>query len=401
MPSDGIVERCASLVEAMVDAMNGSDAEPVEVGSERLLDAICDAVGVRTAALLSRDRESTQVVRAVSVGEGGDEVVRALTRTCASGGEASWWHADDDLRLRPIEGCELRLPTGVMLLGVTLPPRGETVTLLTFGVAESSPDERERLTTRWNERANEFVDCLQILRGCARLAQTVQTLRQRQEARTRMVSLVAHDVRGSLSTAKLAAQLLGHDTKASPGNRQLAEKIDGNIDRTERLLRDLLDANRVHAGRALFVRRERGDLTAAVAAVAERLRGSLGDRFVVEAPGAVVGDWDTEQLQRVIWNLASLAAGSDTTSRTSIRVIRDGARVRLVVHPVPFDAAGASALSARTELCLALARGGAQAHGGHLELHEGESEAAVTLILPIVADDASDHQGARGPVDRS
>jgi signal transduction histidine kinase len=68
--------------------------------------------------------------------------------------------------------------------------------------------------------------------------------------RDRFVSMLAHDLRGPLAAARLSAELLAMQPANPDERRELALKVDHNIERVDRMIRDLLDANRIRAGEA-------------------------------------------------------------------------------------------------------------------------------------------------------
>jgi signal transduction histidine kinase len=388
MPGEGFAAHWASAVEAMVEGALRRDSGVVEDGSTLVLEWVAKAVTAQTATLIVWNRAMGTVLTTISAGELADVVAREFESN-----PEIWLYGDtqwEDVEIRHVaRDSELRSQGVASLLRVTLPPRGETVGALLLGVPETSPREgREasgrRVLQRWTRQSEAIMHCLDTVRWCTRLSEGIATLAAQQDARTQMVSLVAHDIRGSLSTAKLAAQLLAHDMGGGDGLRQLAEKIDTNIDRTERLVRDLLDANRVHSGRQLSVRRRRCDLSAVVRDVSEHLRVAYGDRFAVDVPNTTFGDWDPDQLHRVIWNLATVAAKHTALATPiAIALTRDERCARLVVHPVPAGTGEAQGSTPRTDLGLALAVGGARAHGGRVDVRHDRSGNIVTLVMPL------------------
>src|SRR5437773_10472150 len=86
----------------------------------------------------------------------------------------------------------------------------------------------------------------------AELESKVAELAREREVRERFVGLLAHDLRSPLGAAKFAAQALLRD--AEGGHRDLALRIDRTVDRVERMIRDLLDANRIDGGERLPLR---------------------------------------------------------------------------------------------------------------------------------------------------
>jgi signal transduction histidine kinase len=244
------------------------------------------------------------------------------------------------------------------------------------------------------------------------LEATVERLREERELRDRFVSVLAHDLRGPLAAAKLSAQMLT-DQIGEPRERrkELAGKIQSNIERTDRMIRDLLDANRVHAGEPLALRITCCDLAAIAREVADELTLLHGDRFVVLAPPSVRGYWSAEELRRALWNLTTNAVKYGVADRPITITVTPGTnRVALAVHnagePIPPElqaqlfrafARSASAQASGPRgwgLGLTLVLGCAEAHGGSVEVESSEAEGTTfTMRIPW---DARPHRAPAG-----
>jgi len=195
--------------------------------------------------------------------------------------------------------------------------------------------------------------------------------------------------------------------------RELAVKINHNIQRVDRMIRDLLDANRIRAGEPLPLRLDACDLVALSELVADEARAMHGDRFIVEAETPVGGIWSHEELHRAIWNLVMNAVKYGAPHQPiTIAVTRHDDVARVSVHntgsPIPradqeqiFDAyarAPTADASGRIGwgLGLTLVRGTAEAHGGHVSLEsDGESGTTFTIELPLDARAAREHAEER------
>ncbi len=80
-----------------------------------------------------------------------------------------------------------------------------------------------------------------------------------------------------------------------------------NIDRTDRMLRDLIDVNQIRAGKQLPLRLNQCDLAAIAREVVEELASIHGKRFFLKAEDGVRGIWSAEELRRALWNLTANA----------------------------------------------------------------------------------------------
>lgn len=227
------------------------------------------------------------------------------------------------------------------------------------------------------------------------------------ELRERFVSVLAHDLRGPLSAASASAQVLIRHPERLEERGHLALRINTNIDRADRMIRDLLDANQIHAGKKLPLRLDRCDLASIAGEVVEELASIHGERFLLNVGDGAPGIWSADVLRRALWNLAVNAIKYGAPDKpVTITVRRTAGGAQASVHNFgsvlsPEDRAHLFEPFARTQsaqaggrrgwgLGLTLVHGCAGAHGGTVKI---ESDAATgtlfTLELPL---DARPHQ---------
>jgi PAS domain S-box-containing protein len=230
----------------------------------------------------------------------------------------------------------------------------------------------------------------------------VTDIRLLEQVREQYVSLISHDLRGPLSAAKIAAQLMARDIKDPDRRRALAARLATNLNRMEGMLRDLLDAQRVRAGHRLPLTLAQVDLVAVARDAIEDLGTLHGDRFLLGGQPTLPGIWSGEELRRAIWNLASNAIKYGSSSDPVVITIdKVGDRASLSVHnggaPIPAEelaslfapftrsrAAEAGGLKG-WGLGLTLVRGCADAHGGTLSVRSDLSGTIFTIELPLDA----------------
>jgi signal transduction histidine kinase len=230
------------------------------------------------------------------------------------------------------------------------------------------------------------------------LRESIGTLHVERGLRERFVATLAHDLRGPLSAARMAAELIAHDPARG---KDLAIRVERNIERVDRMIRDLLDANRIRAGEPLPLRLESCDLCALAHQVEEEARALYGERFVVNC-AEVRGTWSPDELRRALWNLVSNAvkygaAGQPIT--ISVTSSTDGARASVHNFGDPLPAEELPALfdpffrSAKARaggnvgwgLGLTLVRGCAEAHGGHATVSSDQTGTTFSIDLPLDA----------------
>jgi signal transduction histidine kinase len=221
------------------------------------------------------------------------------------------------------------------------------------------------------------------------------------------MSVLVHDLRGPLAVAKMGSAMLVHQPKILNERPELAAKIDANIDRVERMIRDLLDANRIRANERLPLNLAEVDLAALAREVIQDLRPINYERFLLKLEDDVLGIWDPEELRRALWNLVinALKYGAPDKPIT-ITVAWSGSEAQMSVHNygsaiAPEDKAKIFESFTRTQdaqtrgkigwgLGLTLVRGSAEAHGGKVTVESSLDEGTTfTLHLPA---DSRPHQ---------
>jgi PAS domain S-box-containing protein len=246
---------------------------------------------------------------------------------------------------------------------------------------------------RANERARQLV---------AQLDQTNLELTRANEAKSRFLGSVAHELRTPLHAILVAGELV-HDP---PGGslrdeeiRRLGRTIESSSRHMVRLIDDLVDLARIEAGRVdlQLVQVDAGEVLGEIAA---SLRPTAADRGVTldlpEAPGpSFVAD--PVRLRQILTNLIANAIkftesggrvwAEARATRTSVRItVRDtGAGIApedLERIFEPFEqATRTSQLGAG--LGLAIARSLTELHGGKLEVQSTPSVgSAFSLVLP-------------------
>ncbi len=231
-----------------------------------------------------------------------------------------------------------------------------------------------------------------------------KALAKEKELRERFVSLLAHDLRGPLSVSRMGSGLLleklGTSNAAGPDTSSLLRMVVSSIDRTDQMIRDLLDAHRADSGQPFKLTFEKADLSVIVHRVVDELKVVHGERFSVEPMETVVGHWDPSYVQRALWNLMTNAVkyGAKGTTVT-IAAKRGESTVAIAVHnlgdPIPpadlphifkpFARANSTRQGATGwGLGLTFVRGCAEGHGGSVRVQSSEADGTTfTFELPI------------------
>ena len=385
------------LLQTVADEALRAPEAPIKARLEELLELILEAMGARSGALVLYEPQTERLIAAASAGVASEEVERLATsmelwaeRTLDTEVEAIKLTLTDSLRTNGIHSLQ----------AIRLPPHHKL-----FGVLYVGLDADRPLTKRELRRLQALGDRLTVHLDNARLytdlRQQVEELGIERELRERFVSILAHDLRGPLSAAKMSAQLLIRRTdRVDDKGQSLAGRIERNLDRMDRMIRDLLDVSRVRGGQRLPLRLGRCDLGAVAEEVIEELSAAHGDRFQLAKSDGILGIWSHEELHRALWNLGTNAVkygASDRPITTRIERTPDG--VRASVHnfgdPIPPEKRGRlfdlySRLREGTGtgwgLGLALVRACAEAHGGRVSIGESSGEAGTTFVLDLPSD---------------
>jgi signal transduction histidine kinase len=389
-------------------------SRPLRERLRDLLDVVSEAMRAQCAAFLVYDVAESKLVLVASTG------AEALEPYATSLDPKSFV-AEVAAHEQPTEvadamSTQLEVPSALResgihsLLGLRLPPVDHLLGVLYVGISETRAFTARELG-RMEALGERLALHLENARLFDDLHDKIAALDVEKALRERFVSMLAHDLRGPLAAARLTADLLAMEPASLDERRDLALRIARNIDRVDRMIHDLLDANRIRAGEPLPLRLDQCDLVALAEQIADEARALHGDRFVVESTAAVRGIWSQEELHRAIWNLVTNAVKYGAPKQPiTIAVTRHDGIARVSVHntgaPIPsgeqqhiFDpyarAATADA-SGRVGwgLGLAVVRGVADAHGGHVSLvSDHESGTTFTIELPM------DARAARGITD--
>jgi signal transduction histidine kinase len=291
-------KRYARLLRGLASAALRKGAEPLSARLNEALALIMDGVGANSAALLRYRPASKDLVSAAAVGiERMEEYVVGLDPSSFAGQVAS---RADATSVDDVATTQLAVPDGLRLsgihslLGIRLPAHHTLAGVLYVGLCEQRPfTAREvRRLEALGEQLTLHLDNSSLVAG---LNEKVAALEAERELRERFVSILAHDLRGPLSVARMAASILmaPGPEKASAAldeqRREHARRISRSIDRADRMVRDLLDANRIHAGERLPLGLAECDLVAVARATIEELTELYGPRFVLTGDDRVLG----------------------------------------------------------------------------------------------------------------
>jgi len=159
-------------------------------------------------------------------------------------------------------------------------------------------------------------------------------LREERELRENFVSALSHDLRTPLTAARMSAQILLRQRDNPGALEKLAGRIIDNLDRTDDMIRNLLDANRIKAGEKLPIKISACELNKVIRESLDDLITLYGNRFIFETDTPVSGYWDGEAIRRIIENLCGNAVkyGSAREITVRLRLLSSEVEIEISVH---------------------------------------------------------------------
>lgn len=221
--------------------------------------------------------------------------------------------------------------------------------------------------------------------------QEIQKIKINQESSERFVSALTHDLKTPLATAKLSAQLIEKNLDRPEVLKSIAARLIQSVNRTDLMISDLLNANKIRAGQILPLNLVNSDIKETVEATLEELSVIHGPRFNWSIQGECVGAWSVSGIKRIIENLCNNAIKyGDPQRPVTVKLRSFKNYISISVHNwgevIPkqetknlFDylQRSASAQSSEKEgwgIGLTLVKGMTESHGGVVDVTSIENE---------------------------
>lgn len=221
-------------------------------------------------------------------------------------------------------------PGPIRVVSVALRGRDRVVGALQLVVDPRLDDARAlRLAEELGRRAAQAIDHALVYRAAQHAV----------SVRDEFISIASHELRTPLTPLHLqmkALQRAVSDLQGNPRREALLDRLGTctrQVDRMTRLVANLLDVTRLHAGR-LEVEREPFELGELVGDLAGRFRDELtrsGRRLELQLEADVHGRWDRLKLDQVLTNLVSNAVRYGGQGPVSVTLRREGDEAVLVV----------------------------------------------------------------------
>lgn len=226
----------------------------------------------------------------------------------------------------------------------------------------------------------------------------VSDLKMERDLRERFVALLTHDLRTPLTAIKMSAQLIQHHSEDSKQVLLHAGRINNCVDRADRMISDLLDANRIRSGEKLPLNIEHVELSNLVKKTLDELMMVHGDRFVLKAEKLIVGYWDPGGIRRIVENLCNNAIKyGSPEANVFLLVERQGNKAIIEVKNTGNVIShedqnflfqqfrrGRKTIEKGWGIGLTLVRGVAEAHGGEVKVKSEIGTGTIfTVSIPV------------------
>lgn len=194
------------------------------------------------------------------------------------------------------EGFRRKKDGSLFLADVYIRPIFSGDKLLGFAKVVSNLDEKNKLIQEIDLSKNELID-----------------IKEERVLREQFISTLSHDLRSPLAAVKLLADMILKDPSSIEKN---CKRIRTNIDRTDKMIRNLLDANRIKIGKELPLDISKCELISLINEACEDYRIKDNNKIqLCSEDSEIFGYWDRDALKRVFENLVSnaLKYGKETT----------------------------------------------------------------------------------------
>jgi signal transduction histidine kinase len=158
-------------------------------------------------------------------------------------------------------------------------------------------------------------------------------LRRESRFRDRFLGMLGHDLRGPISAIQLTAALLAATGDRGADELRAVNRIVKSCERLDRMVKDIIDFTRGRLGEPMYINRAPVDLVTILRDIIEEVQcGEPNVEIDFAARGDLAGEWDSERLSQMIWNLVKNAIEHGKASRVAVSVANDNGQVLIEVH---------------------------------------------------------------------
>ncbi|MEI7481970.1 MAG: PAS domain S-box protein [Elusimicrobiota bacterium] len=243
---------------------------------------------------------------------------------------------------------------------------------------------------------------LTVMVDITKLKQADRALKETAEIKSKFASMVSHELRSPLTAVTMGISLVMEEAGGlSAKQKTLLELAQNNISRLSRLINDVMDFQKMSAGKMTFDIRDNdiGDLIRTTVRNMDLLAKSKGLEMVVDAGDNLArAVFDRDKITQVLTNLLSNAIAYTEKGTITIRAAHDGAMLHVSVRDTgsgiksedlpklfqAFEQLDSSGKKGGTGLGLAISKEIIFAHNGKIWAESEPGKGAVFhFTLPI------------------
>lgn len=176
-----------------------------------------------------------------------------------------------------------------------------------------------------------------------KLEASLKELESEKEMREIFLSTLSHDLRTPLAAIKLSSQIIEKRTDDKPGVIALAKRMIQSVDHADRMIRDLLDVNKLKAKEGIVINPKENCLHNILKKITYELNHIYTDRVIYQSDHeSVFGLWDEIAIQRIVENLVSNGIKyGDQDSSVKVHLKKDQDHLEILIHnegvPIPLE----------------------------------------------------------------
>jgi PAS domain S-box-containing protein len=193
------------------------------------------------------------------------------------------------------------------------------------------------------KRKDEIVGYAEIIQDLTEHNQLIQerdlsrveanNLRIENELRETFVATLSHDLRNPLAAAKASAQIILKNPNAVERHLSLAAKIIEHVNRSDKMINNLLDVKKINAGQKIKLIKEECNLMELVNEVVHEITIVHGRKINIRGNPNVSGYWDHEAIRRILENLLTNAVKyGEQMTPIDVIFLEEDDRIQIKVH---------------------------------------------------------------------
>ncbi len=240
-------------------------------------------------------------------------------------------HLSDSLARVAADHVGARIESRFDLAQIVSEYRAVRASTLRLYARSEGLSEETREVVRFSEAIDESV------------AEIVPTFLEREtQYRDRFFGMLGHDLRGPINAIGLCAALLTEGPDRSADDQRWVARILRSCDRLDHMVKDIIDFTRGRFGEPMRIIRVRADLRTVIRDIISEIQCANPAAMInLSAADACAGEWDSERLSQLLWNLVTNAIQHVKAKQVDVKVETEKDQVLIAVHnegqPIPPD----------------------------------------------------------------